>query len=255
METVNKINIKLFNSLKENLKYPFLVLNHKGDILFSNNEASLLLSINQKEDNIFNLFEEVSSTKFKNLVEEVYISNKSISNEILIQLSEGNSFNAQVTASAYKEDEEFFVFCTLKPLDLKLGVLGQTLISSKINSDSINDLISNQKIKELLNEIKSLYPFTFIGKERLSNDLNKLDELFWIKTVEGKFAIANKSLTNLIGLGQSQIEGKSVRNFLPLFLNALLDTIENYIKDTLNSVSIKGIPVFGISDPSDKEAV
>lgn len=255
LETLNKINIKLFNSLKENLKYPFLVLNHKGDILFSNNEASLLLSINQKEDNIFNLFEEVSSTKLKNLVEEVYISNKSISNEISIQLSKGNSFNAQVTASAYKEDEEFFVFCTIKPLELKIGALGQTLISSKINNDNIIDLITNQKINELLNEIKSLYPFTFVGKERLSNDLNKLDELFWIKTVEGKFAIANKSLANLIGLGQAQIEGKSVRNFLPLFLNTLLDTIENYIKETLNSVSIKGIPVFGISEPSDKETV
>ncbi|MHB1687765.1 MAG: PAS domain S-box protein [Ignavibacteriaceae bacterium] len=253
MVTGNKINSKLFNSLKENIKNPFMVLDHNGNILFFNNEASSLLTLQKKENNIFNILEEFSSNKISSLIEDVYISNKPLAEDVQISLINGYSFSAQITISSYKEENELFVFCTLKPLDIKLGVAGKTEIKSKL--EDLKELINNEKILEVLVEVKSLYPFTFIGKEKILAEINKAEELFWIKNLEGNFVIANKSLAKFVGLSSSQLEGKPVKSFIPSFLNGFLESIEDYIKETFNFVSVEGVSLFGISASNSHETI
>ncbi|MHB8579582.1 MAG: PAS domain S-box protein [Ignavibacteriaceae bacterium] len=248
MATVHKINSKFFNSLKENIKIPFLVLNHSGDILFLNDEASLLLSLTQKNNNIFNTLEESSSRKISSLIEETYVSGKPLTEEILINLSNGNSFSVQITVSSYKDENELFVFCSLKPFDIKLGITGKTMIKSKI--EDLKELINNEKIFELIIELRSLYPLTYMGREKLLTELDKAEDLFWIKNFDGNFALANRSLANFIGLSSNQLEGKPVKSFIPSFLNNFLETIEDYIRETFNFVSIEGVSLFGISASS-----
>ncbi len=253
MATVHKINSKFFNSLKENIKNPFLVLNHNGDILFLNDEASSLLSLQQNDNNIFNAVEESSSRKISSLIEETYVSGKPLTEEILINLSNGNSFSAQITVSSYKDENELFVFCTLKPFDLKLGIIGKTMIKSEI--EDLKELLNNDKIFELIIELRSLYPLTFIGREKLLTELNKAEELFWIKNYDGNFALANKSLANFVGLSSTQLEGKSVKSFIPSFLNNFVETIEDYIRETFNFVSVEGVSLFGISASSSYKTI
>jgi len=249
----HRLNIAFFDSLKENFKYPFLVLDHNGQILFYNGEAGSFLHIQKNEENLFDLLAEFSAKKVSSLIDDVYVSGKSISENFLLGMANGSSVSSQITISTYKEENELFVFCTFKPADLKLGMTGKTEIKSKLGD--IKEIINDEKIFEILTELKSLYPFTFIGKEKVLADINKIEDFFWIKNIEGNFVVANKSLAKFIGLSSSQLEGKIVKSFIPSFLNNFLDSVESYIKDTFNIIIIDGISLFGTSASSGYETI
>ncbi len=253
MQKDHRLNIALFDSMKENFKYPFVALDHNGKILFHNEEAASLLRIQKKDENLFDLLAEFSTKKISSLVDDVYVSNKSVTENILLSFANGNSVSSQITISTYKKENELFVFCTFKPMDLKLGAAGKTEIKSTV--EDLKEVIHDENIFEILSGLKSLYPFTFIGKEKVLADINKIDDFFWIKDIEGNFVVANKSLAKFIGLSNSQLEGKSVKSFIPSFLNNFLESVENYIKETCNFVIVEGISLFGASASSGNETI
>jgi PAS domain S-box-containing protein len=248
LKQFHKISNSFFDSLGINISEPFLVIDHDGEIISYNKNAKSLLAISGNK-NISDLFADLTITKLNDLIEEVFSSGKPSIENIHLLLRNGSELNVRATINSYKEDSELFIFCTFSPQVSKLEIGEVTKF--KIQTDELKKIISNENILKIIDEIKSLYPFTFIGKDRVSKKVNELEELFWIKDVKGAFALVNTKLASNLGMKPSQIEGKPVQSFLPAYIVEFYNTIENYIKETLNCTVMQGIPIAGISDPNN----
>ena len=152
-----------------------------------------------------------------------------------------------------KNDDETFIFCFIKPNDLKLGLAGKTKVRSKLND--LPNMINDKIILEVLYELNSNYPFTFIGKEKILSKINLSEDLFWIKNEDGKFVVANQSLSKIIGLTNAQLEGKDFESYVPSYLKIFLTSIENYIKETGKSIVIDGVSIFNSPSLESTETI
>ncbi len=253
MKPKNKINNALFNSLNENIKTPFLVLDHNGEILSINKEGESLLGFKPETVNIFDLFSEQSGTKLNEIFEEVYDSNIPVIKNLHLTLKNDNDLGIRLIANSYKEEDELFIFCTFQPLEHRFELKGIT--NYKVIFDDICRIIKNKDITKILNEIKSLYPFTFIGKERILKKVNDLDELFWIKDNNGIYIIVNNKFAAGLGLNSSQIEGKSADSFAPAYVMEFINAVEGYIKKSISSIVIEGAPFLGLSFSGNYQTV
>ncbi len=253
MKSKHKINSSLFSSLNENIKNPFLVLDHSGEILSINKEAETIFPFKPDTAGIFDLFDEKSGSKLNDIIEEVFVSNKPIIKSIHLKLKDGSDLSTQVIINSYKEEDEFFIFCTFRPHEHKIDLKGIT--NYKVIFGSVNDLINNKEIPKILDDIKSLYPFTFIGKERILKKVNNLDDLFWIKDINGIYILVNNKFASGLGLKASQIEGKSTDSFVPSYIIEFRNAVENYIKKSINCIVIEGAPILGLAASDEYQTI
>ncbi len=249
----SKRNITFLNSLRENSKFPFVAFGQNGNIISFNEEASNLLGIKKLEDNLFELFSESSAKIFSELIEDAYQKGKTVSKDCLVSLMNESTFSSNITANTFKEDNETFIFCFFKLNDLKLGLSGKTKVRSNFND--LPNLINDKNLLEVLYELNSTYPFTFIGKEKILSKINLSEDLFWIKNTDGKFVVANQSLSKIIGLTNSQLEGKDFNSYIPSYIKSFLSSIENYILETLNLIVIEGVSIFNSSSIEGTETI
>ncbi len=252
MKQSNKINSALFNSLNGAIKNPFFVLDSKGNILSLNKEAESLFSIKSEIENIFDVFDEQSSSELNKIFENLYLNNKPIVENITLRLINQQELNLQINLNSYREEKEYFIFCTFTYQYYTAESKGTT--EFKVIKD-ISSVIRSNDILDIIEDIKSLYPFTFIGKEKILKRANALEELFWIKDKKGIYLLVNDKLAEGFGLKSSQIEGKPVQSFLPSYLIEFYNSIENYLKVSINSVIIEGIPVSGLSSLLDYQTI
>jgi len=248
----NKINRALFNSLNATINNPFMVLDRKGNILSLNKEAESLFSIKPETENIFDLFNEQSSSVLNKLFETLYLNKKPVAENITLKLTNEEELNLQVNINSYKEENEYFIFCTFKYQNYSTEAKGTTKF--QIVRD-INDFIKNKDILNIIEDIKSLYPFTFIGKEKIVKKVNNIEELFWVKDNKGIYVLVNEKLALGLGLKPSQIEGKPAKTFLPSYLIDFYNSLENYLKISINNIIIEGAPLSGLSSLMDYQTI
>lgn len=241
VEAKFKINLQLFSALGQNLRSPFLVLDHKGRILFCNEAADDLLQFPEKNKKIFYYFDEHSSDKFTEIFNE-HLSIGEIQAKLIdLQLTNGKKIKSKVTLTSYTEKGELLIFCSFKSVELSIKSQGITGINVK--SEDYKNLINNKQILTIIEEIKSLYPFTFIGKEKLRKDVDKLSELFWIKDNSGNLNLVNKKFSEKLGVNSTILEGQNFNDFIPAHLINFYKSIDDYINDSLNCVIVEGAPV------------
>ncbi len=244
--TAYKINTNLFSAINENIKNPFLVLDQNGNILSANKEASSLLSLDSiSSGNIFDIFDGQSSEKINQIIIDVVASKKFFENDVSLLLKNGNEIRIKLIINSYHEDNENFVFCTFR--EHVNQITQQGAFQLEVNSDDVKNIINHLELVEVLNEIKSLYPFTFIGKEKVRKKINQLDEYFWVKDLNNNLILVNNKFSRSLGLKNSQIEGKPEKLFIHEFLQEFHSSIQNYLKSSLNTIILEGIPVKGIS--------
>ncbi len=253
MKSIHKLNRALFDSLNSNITDPFLVIDHNGDILSLNKKAETLFAITDQTKNISNVFDEQSIIKLNDLIEEVYENQKTLKENLHFVLRNKSEVNFQVIINSYNEENELFVFCTFIPQEYKIELKG--ISNFKIQIDDLKKIISNSLIIKIIEQIKSLYPFTFIGKERILKQVNEIDELFWIKDNNDLYALVNNKLSANLGLKPSQIEGKPVQSFLPAYQIDFYTAVNNYLKETLNGIMMEGVAFVGISDPDKYQTI
>ena len=253
MFTRSKLNITFLNSLRENSKFPFIAFGQNGSIISFNEEASILLGIKKIEENLFDLFSESTAKIISDLIEDAYQKGKQVSKDCLISLLNKNTFTSNITVNTFKEDDETFIFCFFKQNELKLGISGKTKVRSNLNN--LTNLINDKNISEVLYELNSTYPFTYIGKEKILSKINLSEDLFWIKNTDGKFIVVNQSVSKIIGLTNIQLEGKDFDSYVPSYLKNFLSSIENYIKETSNLIVIDGISVFNSLSLKESETI
>ncbi len=241
MEAKFKINLQLFSALGENLNFSFVVLDHLGRILFANEAAEELLQISEKSKKIFYYFEEKSTEKFNDIFNDHIASGTIQSNLIDLQLANGKEIKSKVTLTSYTEKKEFFIFCSFKPEELSIN--SRDISSVNVIGGDYKNIVNNKQILKIINEIKSLYPFTFIGKEKLRKDVDKLSELFWLKDKSGNIELVNKKFSDKLGVNSTILESQKFDDFIPAHLINFYKSIDNYINDSLNCIIIEGAPV------------
>ncbi len=253
LKQVRKINNALFNSLNSNISDPFIVIDHNGEILSLNKNAEVLFSIKSPSKNIFDLFTDQSIGRLSDLIEKVFTGNNPVSENVHLDLKSGAEFNAFVIINSYSEENEVFIFCTFRKQEFKLDIREVTNI--KVETLKPQDIISDKLLIEIIEQIKSLYPFTFIGKEKITKEINKLEEMFWLKDNNDIYVLANNKLAENLGVKPFQIEGKPAKSFLPAYLVEFYNSIEKYIIGTLNCIVLEGFPFAGIADPKKYQTI
>ena len=239
------LNNALFNTLGENIKHPILIFDRQGNILFFNSLAKKIFPSIVIQQNIFEILDKQSSETLKLLFKRLFDEDEKLTENIQLKLITGEELKAKISLNLFTDEDETHIFCSIIPTQNKLTINGTTRL--KVNNCELNDVIKDKKILDIINDIKSLYPFTFIGKEKILNDTDKLTEIFWIEDIQDKYILVNKNLANKLGLKRTQIEGKTVKDFVPLYLLDFYQSVKNYIKKSENCILLEGISLMGAS--------
>ncbi len=240
MEAENKSS-NLFESLIQHLNDPFLVLDVNGKILSFNDEASELLGLNGHKGDIFSSLDDASAEELKSVFSQKLPIKQPISIGMKFILQSGDELDATLIVNSYKEKDNEFVFCRIKRNKNTIVVGGKTEVVVK--TEDFKEIIHNTEVLNILEEVKSLYPFTYIGKEKVQKAINNLDELFWIQDKEGNYQILNDKLANGLGVSISQAEGKPVNSFLPSHMVDFQNSLTSYLQKSLNCLIIEGMPL------------
>ena len=125
----------------------------------------------------------------------------------------------------------------------------------KLKTNSYKEAINNKQLVEIIDNIISTYPLTFVSLERLRKEIDKLDELFWIKDGEGKYLLVNNKFSSSLHFATSQIEGKPVDKFIPGYLLNFSEALDEYIKESRSVFIIEGFPLSGVYSTEDYQTV
>jgi len=243
----------LLESVKSNIKDPFLVLDQNGNVILYNNEAEGLLSLDNKQVNIFDLLVEKSAESFNQLFQKLLKNNSSITETVLIELNSGNSFHASITLNSFMQKDEIILLLTLKPESYNYNLSGKTKLEIRVNE--LERIINNKRIIEILNEVKRKYPFTFVGKETIRKQIDEITEYFWIKDINGTIAVVNKNVSRALKLKSSQIEGKNESVFIPPHLNNFQTSLTKFIVESLNYIVLNDAFLFELNNPEEQETI
>ena len=240
MEADNKSG-NLFETLIQHIHDPFLVLDVEGKILSFNTEASELLNLDKDNDDLFSYLDESSIEELKLTFSKKLPLKTSFTLKARFVLKTEEILDAKVVLNSYKEKDNKYIFCRILNDRNKIVINGNTKIVVKTND--YKEIIHNVEILDIIEEVKSLYPFTFIGKEKIQYAINKLELPFWIQNIDGNYQILNDKVSGSLGISITQIEGKPVNSFLPAHLIDFHNSIVSYIQKSLNCIVLEGIPI------------
>ncbi len=244
MKHENQINFAVFNSIKETIKTPFMVLDQNGNIITFNDEASSLLEFDSSITNIYDVLSFQSAENFNEEFSEVLSQGNKLEKNIEIILKNGKSISTKVVINTFYDEDTSYLFCSFYPVENKLTIRGLTNIN--LVTEKLKEIFNNKDIVSIVQEIASSYPFTFLTKEKIRNKIDAFTEMIWVINKEGNYVLVNNKLSKSLGLKNSQLEGKSERDFILPHLIDFRIAVEDYIKKTTNSILLEGIPFKGI---------
>jgi PAS domain S-box-containing protein len=248
-------NIKngFFEHLGKTLKDAFLVFSVQGDILFFNDEAKSLLNISSSAKKIFEIFSGSALEKFKEFICNVMDNLNFISSALPLELCGGEIINVEIVLSCYNQGEQQLILCTLTKKRPNIESREVSKIKTRLNK--FEELITNKKIIDIISKIKTSYPFTFLGKEKLRAEIDAFEENFWIRNAEGIYLLVNKNLARALGSNAVQIEGKEENSFLAPYLAEFNWALDSYLKQTGNCIIVEGLPFKGLSVQSSLQTI
>ena len=246
MSSEPKINNDLFGSLIAIINIPLMLIDNLGNVLSFNKEADLLFQFEKDKNNIYDELDDSSCEIVNGLIEKLISDPLNPSQLTNLRLKAGREIRGEIQLNIYNEQNENYILFSLMKSELT-----PPLSLSEINMCNMNlrEIINNEEILKVVEEVRQNYPFTLIGKETFRKKIDKLEEPFWIEDIKGNYFIVNSSLSEHSGVKTRQMEGCQVNSFLIPILSSLYISINNYIRNSGNSIIIKGVPFKGM-DPS-----
>lgn len=253
MSADNQTNSNVLKILTENIKLPFLALDKMGNIFSYNDEAASLFTIRNKSQNIFDILTNKSSEEFNYLLGEIFDNKEYFEDTFVFELNNGNKFKSTLNIDFLKDDDTDLVICIIKTEKKKLRYEKVTHIDSR--TVDVKQIIKNKQLIAILEEIESFFPFTFIGKEKLRKKIDSLNEIFWITDSNGKFLLVNDKFCKVLGIKSSFVEGKQEETFIPAYLISFNQSIDKYLRQSLNCIILGGIPFQGLSSDDGMQTI
>lgn len=242
--------------LIEGQPFPGIIINRNGNILAANKPARSFFSMQSDDLTLFELFDAEDREKITRIIESALKFNGETVEYAEVSL-QGKKVSLELSINAVKDEtgsKYLFVKVNL-PFQGGTANRGKAGFGLTISSEDLSGLIRNKKIVSVIESVKSSFPFTFLGKSKIQNEINKLAELFWIKDSNNNFLLVNNRFSSLLGLKSAQLEGRSERNFLPQYYLDLYKTIDQYVKETLSYFILEGIPLKGFASLKNYQSI
>lgn len=248
--------IELVPALIEGSEHAGLIVNRAGNILSSNKRAKDLFSIRADDLTFAELFNQGDRDKVSKVVDSAFKFNGETREYVEITLKEQN-LSLEFVINQVK-DQSNAKYLYIKILDPGTAVApgrGKAGFGLTVNTEDLQALIKNPNVLQIIESIKSSFPFTFLGKSKIQNEINKIPELFWIKDNNNNFILVNSKFASLLGLKTQQLEGRPERSFLPQYYLDLYKTIDSYIRETLSYFILEGIPLKGFASLKNYQSI
>lgn len=228
------------------LKVPSFIVEKDGEILHANSKGESLREECHKLQNISDLFRSEASGKLRTGLSESteYMKSLVLEGLELVPGLKGRN-EAEASISAFEdEDHRHYAVCTLY---FSEDERNSEKFEFNFSSREFKDIIKDDDLIRIFDEIKSSFPFTFLGKTRIQNEINKLDEFFWLKDADGRYILVNLLFSQFLGLKPNQIEGKYEKEFVPRHFTEILLSVDKYIKETGNTIIRNGFPIYQLN--------
>jgi PAS domain S-box-containing protein len=188
---------------------------------------------------IVKLFKGDTAQKINNQFTEARMYGKIAESEICLTNAEDTQLKYSIIISPFKSNSHIYYLFSFH----SLGKADRERVIKKvvIHTSEIEKIISNKNILAIIENIKFSFPFTFIERTKIQNEVDKLDEFFWIKNTNGNLILVNQNYAEYMGVNKTQIEGKKESGYLPGFLSSTFKNIDKLIVDTSNSIMIDSI--------------
>lgn len=244
---------EILNSIVNCVGLPFIILDSNSNIIKYNNEAETLFQINENSLTLNNLFQPDEVNKINSIINKCYKFNLPQKEIIKIKLKSGNELRfVLIVSPAEFEDEKFILLSFNSEIEKEIA---DKKIELGFSSFELKNIIHNSDVINILEDIKTSYPFTLIEKEKLQKKINNLSELFYIKDNDNRFVLVNESFANIFGMNSSNFEGKTESNFFPVFNLDFYNSIIKYINETLKCFIIDGIPIRGFTQTDKYQTI
>ncbi len=115
-----------------------------------------------------------------------------------------------------------------------------------INSYEIERFLEDETVNGVIEKVKSAYPFTFIGRQKIQRDIDKLNGVFLIKDISGKIIISNKAFADIANMKVSQLQGKSFTEFFNSVETEIIKNADSFINNTKRPI------IFSLSGKSNE---
>jgi len=249
-----KKNTSQLTEMVENIKKPFLILDKNGLLYNYNKEARSLFNLNQTNKNLFTYLENSSAEKLSQLIKDIYENDKLFDDRINIKLKYGFDFYAKVHVITTNSDDSEKLLLVMVLPENNVSILSDSM-KIVVNYQELPEKIWNKKIIEIIEEIKTIYPFTFIGKQKIQKDIDELEEMFWITDPDFKYSMVNFEFARAFGLKKNYFPGKNQIDFVPAYLSGFYESVQKFIKDNLNMIIVEGVPFNGINITDDMQMI
>jgi len=244
MPQFDKIEQDVLEALAAGLPMPFLVLDHFGHIRVATLSAKSIFNIHGEDVAFFDLFESSEHEKIQSTFLTQTNLNFSKSVYLQLTLSTKDVIKGEFNISPYRSPAgEYYVLVTV--YNTATDLAGGKSVRLTVNDDELEILSGDVKLAELVKDVKSSYPFTFLSKNRVAQKINQYDGALWIKNETGNYILVNERFATSFMMKPSGIEGKSEMNFLPLYMQTFHSSIQKHIEQTHNVVTLEGSVLLG----------
>jgi len=230
----------VFDGFAAGLQSPFIVVDSSGNLIAYNKPATDLFGIGAGAISFADLFLISESRKIKTLLTSS--ESKEYGESISLFLRNGKEISVSYKFRTVEYQEERFRLLHFSESEqndsgsLKLSFSGQE--RDKLNLSS--------GLLDLIGDIESSYPFTYLTKTRLQASANSLTEMIWLKDPEGKYVLVNDKYASLFNLKTSQLEGRTEKQFVPPYVDLFYSSLEEYLKEVGSIVKIVTKNVKGV---------
>lgn len=222
------------------IKDPSFIIDSEGRIISSNEPAKGLFPSHLAPELLFDQFSAENTAILRRMLSDCIFLHKAISERSDIVLPDLGHRKAEILFSPFEsEDRKIVVLCTFY---FDENNENTEIVKIKISTREIEQILKDEKALKILDEVRSSFPFTFLGKTRIQSAIDKLDEFFWIKDTEGKYLLVNSRFAGHLGLKTAQVEGCNEVDFLPKYLIELYSTFRRFITSTTNLIVHESFP-------------
>ncbi len=241
------INNSGFFKVLDSFRELSFILDNKGRIIFSNQAAKVSRFFERQEELFFNYFPEESKKKVSELFYTTITQRTAITEVLGIEQKE-NKADIKLNFTYYNIESDEIVIA--KVTELGAGEPEGKKIKFTSSRLDLNELLKDPIQIKIFEQLKSDFPFTLISKNNFKKEINKLDDLFWIKDPQRKYVVVNNSFAHFLGLPANQVEGRYEYEFLPPYLSDFSKSMGNYVRNTSNVIIQEGFPF--LYTPEDK---
>ncbi|RMD51462.1 MAG: PAS domain-containing sensor histidine kinase, partial [Ignavibacteria bacterium] len=178
-----------------------------------------------------NIFDVLTEKSRKRLSDPLITGVTEAHNLILERTDANQKLEAEIHSIQMDGKELFKINVrTIEPLD-------QENVTLVLRTGRIENALSKAS-KEILDVIKSNFPFTLIGRAKTQKKVEEFEGIFWLKDPKGKILLSNTEFAEFLGTTKKQVENKYEEEVFPKYFFDAISGVNKYTFESGNECII-----------------